>query len=326
MSAIDGLTPFIEDAVGIHVEHDDLFIEKSFSRIACLCDLDAGIFGVRTINSKGLMLWVALPFGLGSAFIDELTALPFSPSIAECVMNSPRKVTYGSLSDSRWSSNLLAREMFADWKLFKAMSLAVEAPDEALSFFSGYRHQDRGNFTPKTAGLFEQCATIVIRLLAFRQALCPNSSAIEQAATTGRARVSLDGKIMHANEAFIKFFLMEWPTWKGVDIPIALQLKRLSPAPENVFIGRFIHITINSREAGYDFFVRKVTPIDFLTKRERLVAQLFSSGKSYKEVARKLRSSPSTVKTHLSHIYLKLNIHDKAELCALLNSIGSLHS
>ena len=314
------LATFYKDAIEVSSARNDLFIENCFSNLARFCDLDAGLFGVRALNRKELALRVAHPFGLKGNFINELIQLPFSPSISECAARTPNKAVYGDLASRHWGANYLAREMFADLRLFNAVSVAIETADGLLSFFSGYRHKERAKIRPESAKKFERSVVTIIKLLEFRSGLYPVGDFIVQAARTGRARVNLEGCVIHADDLFIKLILMEWPTWNGVHLPMSL-CSRWSLTPESPFMGKFIHVTREPGEGGYDVLAREISPVDFLTARELLIAQLFSSGRSYKEIARKLNSSPATVKTHLSHIYLKLNVHDKAELCVLVNSM-----
>ncbi len=54
-------------------------------------------------------------------------------------------------------------------------------------------------------------------------------------------------------------------------------------------------------------------PIDELTPRENEVLQLLSKGFLYKEIAEQLFISISTVKRHISHVYHKLQVQNKAE-------------
>jgi TolB-like protein len=60
-----------------------------------------------------------------------------------------------------------------------------------------------------------------------------------------------------------------------------------------------------------------------LSDRERLVATKFAQGMSYRQISESLFIAPTTVRTHLSAIYRKLNIHNKV---ALVNLIAALHS
>ena len=46
-----------------------------------------------------------------------------------------------------------------------------------------------------------------------------------------------------------------------------------------------------------------------LTDRERQILHLLSRGRIYKEVAAELELSTATVRTHIQHIYKKLQVH-----------------
>ena len=55
-----------------------------------------------------------------------------------------------------------------------------------------------------------------------------------------------------------------------------------------------------------------------LSKRELEVASAYASGESYKEIARTLGLSPTTVRTHLRTVYTKLGVTSKIELARFL--------
>ena len=50
-----------------------------------------------------------------------------------------------------------------------------------------------------------------------------------------------------------------------------------------------------------------------MTDRELEVVRLLASGKTYKQVARALNLSQSTVRNHLHNVYGKLNVVDRAQ-------------
>ena len=64
---------------------------------------------------------------------------------------------------------------------------------------------------------------------------------------------------------------------------------------------------------------KNVNPLTQLSKRERLVANKSAMGLTYREIADELFIAPNTVRTHLSAIYKKLGIHNKAALIGLIN-------
>jgi len=59
-------------------------------------------------------------------------------------------------------------------------------------------------------------------------------------------------------------------------------------------------------------------PLDTLSVREQEIVQTLAKGLTFKEAARELDLSPSTVSNHLYRIYQKLNIGSKSELFKLL--------
>jgi DNA-binding CsgD family transcriptional regulator len=59
---------------------------------------------------------------------------------------------------------------------------------------------------------------------------------------------------------------------------------------------------------------RRRTPDGQLTPQELRIARLVKSGTSRREIAERLSVSEATVRTHLEHIYTKLDIHSAREL------------
>ena len=55
-----------------------------------------------------------------------------------------------------------------------------------------------------------------------------------------------------------------------------------------------------------------------LTSRETEIAMHLADGQSRKQIAEELTVSDQTVKSHVSHIYAKLDVHSKEELAALI--------
>ena len=58
-----------------------------------------------------------------------------------------------------------------------------------------------------------------------------------------------------------------------------------------------------------------------LTERERDILTMISQGLSNKDIARTLKISPETVKTHVKHIFLKLAVSTRA---AAVSRAGAL--
>ena len=58
----------------------------------------------------------------------------------------------------------------------------------------------------------------------------------------------------------------------------------------------------------------KINDNKILTQREKEIVLLILAGKNKKEIANLLSLSVSTIKTNVENIYIKFNVHNKAEL------------
>lgn len=76
--------------------------------------------------------------------------------------------------------------------------------------------------------------------------------------------------------------------------------------------------TETSTATPQEFAVQYLALDAGLTSREMEIALFLAEGKRRKQIADELSVSDQTVKTHVSHIYTKLNIHSKEELLELV--------
>lgn len=78
---------------------------------------------------------------------------------------------------------------------------------------------------------------------------------------------------------------------------------------------------------GYElgeFFSRRRAQLDKqrLTQRELQVIRLASEGQAAPQIAERLEISATTVRTHLEHIYRKLDVSDRATAVAVAIRLG----
>ena len=89
----------------------------------------------------------------------------------------------------------------------------------------------------------------------------------------------------------------------------------IAPSITRRLIDRFAKLAIPADE-------RHAEQLRDLTEREREVLRLVAHGLSNREIAERLVLAEPTVKTHVSHLLLKLDLRDRAQLVVLAYEVG----
>lgn len=89
----------------------------------------------------------------------------------------------------------------------------------------------------------------------------------------------------------------------------------IAPSVTRRLLGRFARLPIPADET-------RAESLGQLTDREREVLKLVALGLSNREIAERLVLAEPTVKTHVSHLLLKLDLRDRAQLVALAYETG----
>ncbi len=89
----------------------------------------------------------------------------------------------------------------------------------------------------------------------------------------------------------------------------------IAPSVTRRLLDRFARLSVPADEAYAD-------RLGQLTEREREVLKLVAQGLSNREVAESLVLAEPTVKTHVSHLLLKLDLRDRAQLVVLAYEVG----
>jgi DNA-binding CsgD family transcriptional regulator len=123
--------------------------------------------------------------------------------------------------------------------------------------------------------------------------------------------------VIHQRTAVFDVMLQrEWCQWGGPCLPE--EVSALISEGESTYSGGHITIQIVQHQ---DLFILKTQEVSLavkLTPREDMVTNYLTQGFTYKEIAIKLKISPSTVTNHVNRIYKKLQVRNKTELSAKL--------
>lgn len=157
----------------------------------------------------------------------------------------------------------------------------------------------------------------------FEQALLINQVCSAQKALsedTGRSAALAvadgAGAIHFAQAGFLRLLAEEWPEADDQMLPPPLHHAVSRGSRGGGFQGRRIQCESRVTAELILLMARRRTAMDQLSPRRYEVARLFSSGFSYKAIAKRLQISPATVRNHLSAIYQELSVSSRSELLA----------
>jgi DNA-binding NarL/FixJ family response regulator len=126
------------------------------------------------------------------------------------------------------------------------------------------------------------------------------------------------GMLLDSSGGFARLLRVEWPRWSGTVVPPAL-VAALGNGP---FAGRRIDVDIEA--VGDEWLLRphSAGAGRSLGRRERQVVRMYAAGKDYREIAREIGTSPSTVRNQLRSGFRKLGVSSKLDLARRLDEAG----
>jgi DNA-binding CsgD family transcriptional regulator len=136
-----------------------------------------------------------------------------------------------------------------------------------------------------------------------------------------RARALIDrfGVIHNAEPGLAELFRLEQPGWEGPAIPSSL--RAIAEGDRRDLPGKAVVITrLRTLEDGtLVVALRRRGRVDSLTPRELAVAREFAAGKTHRNIAGSLGTSPATVRSQLQAVYTKLGVGTKIDLARRLD-------
>jgi DNA-binding CsgD family transcriptional regulator len=201
------------------------------------------------------------------------------------------------------------------------ITIFTDPVTKTLSGISFYRGQQDDEFSEGERALAEVLVPHMLEVYAnalLRERVQQVESGVRRAYFT--ALVDAQGVIFMVDANFASLMREEWPDWTGPYPPSELT-RHLVEHPDEDCIGERVVVRPRRVEDLTLLGIRNRLPIDGLGHRERQVASLAAIGRSFKEIAKDLGISPATVNNHLSNIYRKLRVRNRAELVTLLNGL-----
>ena len=84
-------------------------------------------------------------------------------------------------------------------------------------------------------------------------------------------------------------------------------------------MGGDVITTIEDKTAPKEEIIKAISKEYKLSKRESVIVEMLARGRNYKYIENQLVISGHTVKTHVYHIYKKLDIHSQQDLLDMVD-------
>lgn len=262
--------------------------------------------------------WMHGSINLPESFVAEWHPVAANDQFSHATLNRPGEVVRDSgFNDPCEAVNDFARRH----DLYHLMSITFELPESGMMFFVClYRGQDEQAFEGNEAELFSAFCDHLFQLWRFQVQDMIRFDSENGASDFGVAR--LDGSLLYVGARLCAAIQRELPGWSGSMLPGEV-VAQLPKAPCVIRLGRCA-LTLSPNAEHVILSLDAPSGGDGLAPRERTAAMLFAAGHSYKEIAKILALSPSTVRTYLRNCYLQLGVKSKVELGSVLRSPGAL--
>ncbi|MCB5191244.1 helix-turn-helix transcriptional regulator [Methylobacillus arboreus] len=296
----------------------DRYQELALDAVQEILPFDTAWWGIMSPNEVSFRLHGSHLHNLPDSFVPMWEELKYDDALAKAVEVKPAQTVYFDQPAFDEAPGLAT--LMGEHAVTQAFCTSHYLPSEnAFVFLSLYREDGSPRFNMKECLINKY---LMPHLCAFwesnRMRYSEQYKGKLNDASTYLAIVDRQYQIFDADTAFFDVLRLEWPTLNSTTLPLGFvtkinrseksgELKLSKIIAHYEFIGDFCILAIRERQR-----------IDLLTKRELMVANAFSTGASYKEIARSANLSPTTIRYYLRVIYEKLDVNDKAEMAAII--------
>lgn len=194
-------------------------------------------------------------------------------------------------------------------------TMILESPLNLYTAFCVYRQRTSRAFSERERRITEGVVPHIVQAWHLNELhFLDAPAAPARAAPRARALIDRFGVLHNAEPGLPALLRREMSDWQGPSVPSTVLAALRDGATE--FKGRAVVVSLLRELPDGRLLIsaRARVPVDALTQRERTVARLFAAGKTHKQIAHTLNTSPSTVRTQIQTIYLKLGVRTKIDL------------
>lgn len=292
------------------------FSASAFELFAGAVGFDSGLWATFTASPDGPRPHSLYLHNLPAGMLDEYERVKQYDTLNQQSVAQCGRTLNVSLAQAETTTHPLMIAHARRWQMEHTLAtMILESPLNLYTAFCVYRPAAKRPFSERARALTERIVPHLVQAwhlneLHFLDA--PRAHA--QPAPRARALIDRFGILHNAEPGLPALFRREVPEWQGPAIPPAMLAMLRDPAKE--FRGGAVVVSVLRELPDQRLLitVRARAPVDTLTKREMTVAREFASGKTYKEIAHTLKTSPATVRTQIETVYAKLGVRTKVDL------------
>ncbi|MDO6446197.1 LuxR C-terminal-related transcriptional regulator [Colwellia sp. 1_MG-2023] len=277
---------------------------------------DGAIWGTGHTSTKTFHTQITLDVS-DDIFTNLLTYLPINPIFAQI---TERLGTAINMSDVIDDDNFYQSELYH--KCFKPCdierilsSINVDERSGIFTLLTLYRYDRAHLFTKAEQSLQSRLLYHLMSCFAYRQLseISIDTKSVK-AAESNQINALCDAKgIYHCvTPQFFAVLDEHMPQASHQTFPPDL-LKN-----NDELIKGNLHFSVKAVGELFKISIRIIDQLDILTTREKEVIEGVCQGQTFKQIAKTLTLSPSTVSNHLYRIYIKLGINTRSELIELV--------
>ncbi len=298
-----------------HEQPVDGFQDAALDLVRQVLPFDSCMWGTATFTPQGVDMHTIHLRNQPEEMLTAYEAIKHLDTAAQALAMPGRHTLTGNLHD--WYQHREQAPFIAHGTRFEQANFLVTCEvDPATQFtrwISLYRAHEHARCSDQENRLLTQLAPHVMQSLSLnRIAHLGRLASSSTHGERGSAISDVRGVVYHADAAFESLLKAQWTGWDGQRLPDDLLETFLSGHTKH--LGRSTVVSHRQEQGLLFLCARPRTPVDCLTPRERLVAELAAQGSTHKEIAQTLRRSPATVRNQLRSVYDKLEITHVARL------------
>ncbi len=287
------------------------FQPKVLERLRPAVGFDSAWWGIGSERHELLSSYV---FDLPGTFDAEWDRVKHQDTLWDRSRREDGRSISVEVTDRRFQAGLCA--FSRQFRINHVLTVSSHTMRPRGAFLSFYRGPDSPPFTRADCRLVELLMPhLVSAWAASWEASLSDNSRLGCGCEAACGVFDSCGGPLAVQEAFFELLRLEWPQCRDSELPSPV---RALVAAGDGQVGREVSLRSTPVLGLRLVEIRRRSRLDVLTPRERLIADLYGEGRSYRDIAAALGIAGNTVRHHLREMYLKLSISDKAELARLV--------